>query len=74
MFSTSSEGQLVWISSAVWKGRPAADYFSVFQHLILAQKEHFIFKSRSRRPPRDYVNALLSFLYAILLADIRGRM
>jgi CRISPR-associated protein Cas1 len=54
------------------EGQASADYFSVFNHLILAQKDRFVFTTRSRRPPRDHVNALLSFLYAILLADVRG--
>jgi len=54
------------------EGQASADYFSVFNHLILAQKDRFVFTTRSRRPPRDHVNALLSFLYALLLADVRG--
>jgi len=54
------------------EGQASACYFSVFNHLILAQKNHFSFTTRSRRPPRDPVNALLSFLYAVLLADVRG--
>lgn len=54
------------------EGQASALYFSVFNHLILAQKKHFSFTTRSRRPPRDQVNALLSFLYALLLADVRG--
>jgi len=54
------------------EGQTSACYFSVFNHLILAQKNHFRFTTRSRRPPRDQVNALLSFLYALLLADVRG--
>jgi CRISPR-associated protein Cas1 len=54
------------------EGQTSARYFSVFNHLILAQKNHFTFTTRSRRPPRDQVNALLSFLYALLLADVRG--
>lgn len=54
------------------EGQASAAYFSVFGHLILAQKEKFTFTTRSRRPPRDYVNALLSFLYVLLTADIRG--
>jgi len=52
------------------EGEAAAAYFSVFDHLIVAQKDAFTFRDRSRRPPRDKVNALLSFLYAILTNDM----
>jgi CRISP-associated protein Cas1 len=52
------------------EGEAAAAYFSVFDHLILAQKDAFFFRDRSRRPPRDNMNAILSFLYAILTNDL----
>lgn len=51
------------------EGDAAAVYFSVFQHLVLVDRETFRFNGRNRRPPRDPVNALLSFLYALLLTD-----
>jgi CRISPR-associated endonuclease Cas1 len=51
------------------EGAGAKLYFSVFDHLVLAQKEHFRFPSRSRRPPLDPMNALLSFLYVLLCHD-----
>jgi CRISP-associated protein Cas1 len=51
------------------EGEAGQAYFSVFDHLIVAQKESFFFHKRSRRPPLDNVNALLSFLYAILAHD-----
>jgi CRISPR-associated protein Cas1 len=44
----------------------------VFDHLITAQKEEFAFRERSRRPPLDNCNALLSFLYAMLTHDARA--
>ena len=47
----------------------AATYFSVFDELILHEKEHFFFHERSRRPPLDRVNALLSFVYSLLAHD-----
>ena len=50
-----------------YEGDAAARYFSVFGDCISA--EGFSFSTRSRRPPRDAVNALLSFSYAILLND-----
>jgi CRISPR-associated protein Cas1 len=51
------------------EGDAARLYFSVFDHMITAQKESFFFRERSRRPPLDNVNALLSFLYTLLLHD-----
>ena len=41
------------------EGEAASRYFSVFDELILQQKDSFSFSSRSRRPPLDRVNALL---------------
>lgn len=51
------------------EGDAGRTYFSVFDHLITAQKEEFSFHGRSRRPPLDKVNALLSFLYAVAAHD-----
>lgn len=51
------------------EGEATRTYFSVFNHLIVAQKDAFYFHTRSRRPPLDNMNALLSFLYAILAHD-----
>ncbi len=52
------------------EGEAAAVYFSVFDRLIVAQKEGFFLRDRNRRPPRDNMNALLSFIYAILTNDV----
>ena len=51
------------------EGDAANTYFGVFNHLITAQKEAFFFHVRSRRPPLDNMNALLSFLYMLLVHD-----
>ncbi len=51
------------------EGHAARSYFQVFGHLIVSQKEGFPFTGRSRRPPMDRVNALLSFIYSILTHD-----
>jgi len=51
------------------EGDAANTYFGVFNHLITAQKEAFFFHVRSRRPPLDNMNALLSFLYTLLVHD-----
>ena len=48
------------------EGELASQYFSVFDELILQQKEDFYFHERNRRPPLDRVNALLSFVYTLL--------
>jgi CRISPR-associated protein Cas1 len=49
-------------------------YFEAFDHLIVAQKEDFFFRERSRRPPLDNVNALLSFLYTLLAHDVESAL
>ena len=56
------------------EGDAAHIYFSVFDHLIVAQKETFSFQERNRRPPMDKVNALLSFIYTLLVHDIRSAL
>ena len=52
------------------EGEAATDYFAVFQTLILHQKEDFSFKGRNRRPPKDAVNAMLSFVYTLIANDM----
>lgn len=51
------------------EGDGARTYYSVFNQLILEASPGFEFKGRSRRPPKDPVNALLSFLYTLLTHD-----
>lgn len=48
------------------EGSAAERYFSHFNDLILTDETHFRFEGRNRRPPTDRMNALLSFLYALL--------
>lgn len=48
------------------EGECASLYFSVFDDMILQQKEDFHYNGRSRRPPMDNVNAMLSFSYSLL--------
>lgn len=52
-----------------YEGGGARVYFSLFGHLIRNQDEAFLFGKRSRRPPLNPTNALLSFLYAMLRHD-----
>lgn len=54
------------------EGEAAAHYFGVFRHLIRVEDTAFVFGGRSRRPPLDRINALLSFLYALLGHDCRS--
>jgi CRISPR-associated protein Cas1 len=51
------------------EGMAAQLYFSVFTLMLKQQREFFTFGIRSRRPPRDRVNCLLSFLYALVRHD-----
>ncbi len=51
------------------EGEGAATYFNVFAHLLRQQCESFPWSGRNRRPPKDALNALLSFGYALLLGD-----
>ncbi len=56
------------------EGEAAKLYFAVFDRLITAQKEDFFFHERSRRPPLDNMNALLSFLYTLLRYDVASAL
>jgi len=51
------------------EGLASSQYFSVFSLMLKQQRESFSFKARSRRPPRDRINCLLSFLYALVRHD-----
>ncbi len=53
------------------EGQSAAVYFANFGRMLKAKTpgQAFDFTTRNRRPPRDPVNALLSFAYAILVKD-----
>jgi CRISPR-associated protein Cas1 len=54
------------------EGESAREYFLAFDHMITNQKEEFFFHARSRRPPLDNVNSLLSFVYTLLTHDARS--
>ena len=51
------------------EGEAATRYFGVLDELFLQNKEAFFFQTRSRRPPLDNVNAMLSFAYSLLAHD-----
>lgn len=56
------------------EGESASTYFGVFNQLITSQKNDFRFRERNRRPPLDTVNCLLSFLYTLLMHDVRSAL
>ena len=56
------------------EGDAANEYFGVFNHLIVSQKESFVFNTRTRRPPKDKVNALLSFSYTLLAHEVQSAL
>jgi CRISPR-associated protein Cas1 len=56
------------------EGHAAQTYFSVLDHLVTVQKEDFFFHGRNRRPPKDNLNTLLSFIYTLLLHDIMAAL
>jgi CRISP-associated protein Cas1 len=56
------------------EGEAGLAYFSVFDHLVRGEKPLFAFIGRSRRPPLDAINALLSFVYVLLTSDVRGAL
>ncbi|MGI6365395.1 MAG: CRISPR-associated endonuclease Cas4g/Cas1g [Bacillota bacterium] len=56
-----------------YEGNASRSYFGVF-NILLKEKADFNFESRNRRPPRDPVNALLSFGYAMLTKDVTSAL
>lgn len=51
------------------EGMASTTYFAVFSLTLKQQRDVFMFSARSRRPPRDRINCLLSFLYALVRHD-----
>lgn len=56
------------------EGEAASQYFSIFDEMILNNKNDFYYHTRSRRPPLDNVNALLSFTYTLLANDLSSAL
>ncbi len=52
-----------------FEGEAARQHFGSFSCMVREERKTFALKGRNRRPPRDPTNALLSFLYALLLND-----
>ena len=57
-----------------FEGSAAKIYFGVFDQLILQQRQDLFFKERSRRPPLDNLNSLLSFLYTLLANEVASAL
>ncbi len=57
-----------------FEGEAASQYFSVFDDLILQQKENFYFTQRNKRPALDNVNTMLSFVYTLLTNDVTSAL
>ncbi len=56
------------------EGQAANQYFRIFNDLVLTDKETFIFGGRSKRPPLDCINALLSFGYSLLTYECQSAL
>jgi len=56
------------------EGQAAYGYFKLFDDMILQQKDEFEFRGRSRRPPLDKVNAMLSLTYTLLANDVASAL
>lgn len=56
------------------EGQAAINYNKLFNQMILQQNEDFYFNMRSRRPPLDNVNAMLSFAYTLLANDMASAL
>ena len=56
------------------EGQAANQYFRLFNDFVLTAKETFSFNGRSRRPPLDCVNALLSFGYSMLTYECQSAL
>ncbi|TWT35612.1 CRISPR-associated protein Cas4/endonuclease Cas1 fusion [Posidoniimonas corsicana] len=54
------------------EGEAALQYFATFDTLRTSGGGDFAFRGRSRRPPLDRINALLSFVYTLLMSDVRS--
>ncbi|MGA7983313.1 MAG: type I-C CRISPR-associated endonuclease Cas1c [Chromatiaceae bacterium] len=55
------------------EGEAARKYFAAINLIVKPQvRDVFALNGRTRRPPRDRLNALLSFLYSMLMNDCRS--
>lgn len=77
MLSNSIKKALKCNSNSILRGiegEAANTYFGLFDQMIVAQKSDFQFNGRNRRPPKDNVNAMLSFIYVLLMHEVRSAL
>lgn len=70
---TQMEGASIDVLRGI-EGDAARHYFGVFGQMVTRNRDEFPFNGRSRRPPLDRVNCLLSFLYTLLCHDCRSAL
>lgn len=68
-FGTQSIEELIGI-----EGYCAQSYFSIFNKLITNKKVPFTFELRTKRPPLDPINAVLSFVYTLATAEFAAAL
>ena len=56
------------------EGSAASIYFRVFDHMMKTEDNEMLFEKRSRRPPENRTNALLSFVYMLLKNDVQSAL
>jgi CRISP-associated protein Cas1 len=56
------------------EGEAARLYFDHFDAMIVEDRANFALRGRTRRPPLDRVNALLSFLYSLLAHEVQSAL
>lgn len=69
LIKTLEESQNLGVIRGI-EGEAAKIYFTALNDLILTDKDDFYLRGRTRRPPRDNMNALLSFIYTLLRHDV----
>lgn len=56
------------------EGAAASIYFRAFDSMLKTNEQEMLFEKRSRRPPENRVNALLSFTYMLLKNDMQSAL
>lgn len=56
------------------EGYCAQSYFSIFNKLITNEKVPFTFELRTKRPPLDPINAMLSFVYTLVTGEFAAAL
>ncbi len=55
-----------------YEGEAAMQYFTAFNSLQTSFQDYFAFNNRNKRPPLDPINSLMSFIYTLLMHDVRS--